>query len=93
VGRRPASVHPSAPQRRNDSSHHRQMELVATHTIRSLRIQAHKHNTHFNPAPLIAHFKSCWAIPSSIIIKENRGIPHVTSRILHKSCVVQKSLL
>jgi hypothetical protein len=45
-------------------------------TIRTLRIQAHKHNTPFNPAPLlIAHFTSCWAIPSSFVIKGNRVFP------------------
>jgi hypothetical protein len=45
------------------------------HTIYSPRIQAYKHRTIFNPAPLIAHFKSCWAIPSSFLLKENRIIP------------------
>jgi hypothetical protein len=44
-------------------------------TIRTLRIQAHKHNVPFNPTPLIAHFKSCWAIPSSFVIKGNRVFP------------------
>jgi len=42
------------------------------HTIHSRRIQAHKHNPIFNPAPLIAHFKACWAIPSSFVLKENQ---------------------
>jgi hypothetical protein len=45
------------------------------YTIRSRRIQAHKHNAIVNPAPLIAHFKACWVIPSSFVIKENRVIP------------------
>jgi hypothetical protein len=43
--------------------------------ICSRRILAHKQNAIFNPASLIVRFKSCWAIPSSFVIKENRVIP------------------
>jgi hypothetical protein len=45
------------------------------HTIHPRRIQAHKHSVIFNPVPLIAHFKACWAISSSFVLKENRVIP------------------